>query len=48
MKRGAHHRVPLFSLSHFFFDNAAKLQSPQQISKFSTKNFTFQTIEYIF
>ncbi len=32
----------------FFFDNVAKLQSLYQISKFSTKNFTFQTIEYIF
>ena len=32
----------------FVVDNAAKLQSLYQISKFSTKNFTFQTIEYIF
>ena len=29
----------------FFFDNAAKLQSPRQISKFSTKNFIFHTAE---
>lgn len=32
----------------FFIHTAAKLQSPQLISKFSTKNFTFQDVEYIF
>jgi hypothetical protein len=33
---------------NFFIHTAAKLLSPQQISKFSTKNFIFHTAEYIF
>ena len=32
----------------FFIHAAAKLQSPQLISKFSMMNFIFQDVEYIF
>ena len=33
---------------NFLINVAAKLQSPQLISKFSTMNFIFQDVEYIF